>query len=126
MSPPTEERRMSPPTEERPEVSHEAPSKSTALVPTARIVSVTPYKHTRALVVLCPICTRPHEHGLPWSDGDEPDRIGRMHRVSHCRGKFANLAGSYFIEPPDFPVGIEDVVTWGRPFLMTRELAAAS
>jgi hypothetical protein len=130
-----------PPTEERPEVSLEASSKSTAAsddnaivshepsaapAPTARIVSVTPYRHTRSVVVLCPICTRRHQHGLPWPDGDEPERIGRMHRATHCVGKLASFRGGYFIDPPSFPVSLDDVTTWGRPFPMSGDLAVAS
>ncbi len=48
-------------------------------------------RNTRILVVVCPYCRKPHQHGWPWSDGEgDPG-----HRLAHCNKRPG--AGYYIV-----------------------------
>lgn len=65
-------------------------------LPVAEVLSITPTKMTRLVVVRCPICRRKHTHGWPYA----LDTIGS--RVAHCVGRHVlpGSPGSYFIPTP--------------------------
>lgn len=46
---------------------------------TATVISITPTRLTRVVIVICPLCHRRHMHGWPY---DQPD-VGS--RVADCR-----------------------------------------
>jgi len=65
-------------------------------LPIAPVLTVTPTRTTRLVVVRCPICHRKHTHGWPYTT----DTIGA--RVAHCvtRNVPPGAPGSYFIPTP--------------------------
>lgn len=64
--------------------------------PVAAVLTVTPAKTTRLVVIRCPICGRRHCHGWPYS----LDTIGS--RVAHCVGRNVppGSPGSYYVPTP--------------------------
>jgi hypothetical protein len=69
-------------------------------IPTADVVRITAFKHTRELRVYCPYCAEEHWHGLGWENRDR-----EQFRLAHC-GK-----GSYRIVVPSRAA---DLVPRGR------------
>lgn len=69
---------------------------TTTAQPVAQVLTVTPTRTTRLVVVRCPICHRKHTHGWPYTT----DTIGA--RVAHCvtRNVPPGAPGSYFIPTP--------------------------
>ena len=66
-----------------------APAQATT--PTADVLRITPYRHTRELRVDCPFCPREHWHGLGWGTDDQV-----QYRLSHCgRGEYRIVVPSW-------------------------------
>ncbi len=66
------------------------------VLPVAEVLTVTPTRTTRLVVIRCPICARKHQHGWPYS----LDTIGS--RVAHCVGRNVppGSPGSYYVPTP--------------------------
>ncbi len=66
------------------------------VLPVAEVLTVTPTRTTRLVLIRCPICARKHQHGWPYS----LDSIGS--RVAHCvrRNVPPGSPGSYYVPTP--------------------------
>jgi len=69
---------------------------STDALPVAEVVSVTPTKTTRLVVICCPICGRTHQHGWPFRSATIGSRVAHCHRPHVPTG----APGGYFIPTP--------------------------
>ncbi len=66
--------------------------------PTAEVLEVKPYRHTRGLRVRCPFCGKLHLHGHGWIP-DEPVEARVTYRVAHCgSGEYAIIVPAWAAE----------------------------
>lgn len=90
---------------------------SISTTPVALIVSVTPYRHTRAVTIICPFCSREHEHGWPYPDDFDDVDTAPGSRAPHCGYKLRHLAGpAYYIPLPGYACGVDDIERFGKAF----------